>query len=101
MLFAVPEKKAILNLRLDPDVREQFAIAAKLRGASMSGLLHQFIIRTIKEEKAEAPQAFGKLAPVVARIGPDTAKAEIQKDLDKGLPYGTINLGKKGKRKTG
>jgi hypothetical protein len=47
-----------LNLRLDPAVRDQFAIAAKLRGASMSGLLHQFIVRTIREEKAEAPQAF-------------------------------------------
>lgn len=58
MLVAMPEKKAILNLRLDPETRNQFAIAAKLRGASMSGLLHQFIVRTIREEKAEAPQAF-------------------------------------------
>lgn len=58
MLTLVADKKAILNLRLDPGVREEFAIAAKLRGASMSGLLHQFIVRTIREEKAEMPQAF-------------------------------------------
>jgi antitoxin component of RelBE/YafQ-DinJ toxin-antitoxin module len=58
MLAAMAEKKAILNLRLDPKVRDEFATAAKLRGASMSGLIHQFIVKTIREEKAEAPQAF-------------------------------------------
>lgn len=58
MLFGVALKKAILNLRLNPKVRDEFAIAAELRGASMSGLLHQFIVRTIREEKDLAPQAF-------------------------------------------
>lgn len=58
MLFFVAIKKAILNLRLRPDVRDEFAIAAELRGASMSGLLHQFIVRTIREEKELSPQAF-------------------------------------------
>jgi hypothetical protein len=54
------EKKAILNLRLRPEVRDEFAIAADLRGASMSGLLHQFIVKTIREEKELSPQAFPK-----------------------------------------
>jgi uncharacterized protein (DUF1778 family) len=58
MLSAVAEKKAILNLRLKPEVRDEFAIAADLRGASMSSLIHQFIVRTIREEKEIAPQAF-------------------------------------------
>jgi hypothetical protein len=66
MLIAMAEKKAILNLRLDPKVRDQFAVAAKLRGASMSGLIHQFIIRTIREEQAEMPEAFGKTKGVRA-----------------------------------
>lgn len=70
MLIAMAEKKAILNLRVDPEVLKNFKIAAKLRGASMSGLIHQYIVRTIREEKADSPQAFGKLAPVVASIGP-------------------------------
>lgn len=63
MLVPMPEKKAILNLRLDPLVRDQFAIAAKLRGASMSGLIHQFIVRTIREEKSDSPQAFAGSIP--------------------------------------
>lgn len=58
MLMRVAMKKAILNLRLRPEVREEFAVAAELRGASMSGLLHQFIVRTIREEKEAAPHAF-------------------------------------------
>lgn len=60
MLIIMPVKKAILNLRLKPEVRDEFAIAAELRGASMSSLLHQFIVRTIREEKDAAPYAFTK-----------------------------------------
>jgi hypothetical protein len=58
MLTFVATKNAILNLRLKPEVRDQFAIVAELRGASMSGLLHQFIVRSIREEKELAPQSF-------------------------------------------
>jgi hypothetical protein len=58
-------KKAILNLRLKPEIRDEFAIAAELRGASMSGLLHQFIVRTIREEKEQSPQSFKKAEPTV------------------------------------
>ena len=58
MLMMVPIKKSILNLRLNPQTRDEFAIAAELRGASMSGLLHQFIVRTIREEKDVSPQSF-------------------------------------------
>jgi antitoxin component of RelBE/YafQ-DinJ toxin-antitoxin module len=72
MLIGMAEKKAILNLRIEPSVLAEFKLAAKLRGASMSGLLHQFIARTIREEKAEMPHEFrvlrvrkanGKIAP--------------------------------------
>lgn len=58
MLMGMVEKRVILNLRLSPEVRDQFAIASKLRGASMSGLIHQFIVRTIREEKELSPQSF-------------------------------------------
>lgn len=96
MLDAMPEKKAILNLRLDPATRDEFAVAAKLRGASMSGLIHQFIVRTIREEKAEAPQAFTTrgvraaevhLAPVVATIGSPKVDddAELRRQIQRGI----------------
>lgn len=64
MLVCVPDKKAILNLRVKPEVRDEFAIAAELRGASMSGLIHQFIVRTIREEKEISPNAFHSVKPV-------------------------------------
>lgn len=65
MLVSVAVKKAILNLRLRPEVRDEFAVAADLRGASMSSLLHQFIVRTIREEKELSPQSFIKSEPTV------------------------------------
>src|SRR5262249_45554288 len=40
--------KVLINLKLDPWEREEFRLACKLRGASMSGLLHQYIVQTIR-----------------------------------------------------
>lgn len=54
-------KEVLINIRLKPDTREEFRIAAELRGATMSGLLHQFIVRTIREEKERDPEAFANL----------------------------------------
>jgi hypothetical protein len=51
-------KEVLINIRLKPETREEFRIAAELRGASMSGLLHQFIVKTIREEKERDPQSF-------------------------------------------
>lgn len=89
------DKKAILNLRLRPEIRDEFAIAAELRGASMSGLLHQFIVRTIREEKEHSPQSFAKnerqvnetnqreKGKVVAHIGSGRpTKAEVQRMIE-------------------
>lgn len=96
MLFGM-DKKAILNLRLRPEVRDEFAIAAELRGASMSGLLHQFIVRTIREEKEQSPQSFVKSehavnGKIVGRIEPghrsasqkEMSKEEIRREFEQG-----------------
>lgn len=72
MLYFVADKKAIVNLRVRPEVRDQFAIAAELRGASMSGLLHQFIVRTIREERDLNPAAFGQISAVSRTISTST-----------------------------
>ena len=48
----------MINVRLTPSVHEAFKIACDLRGVSMSSLLHQFIVRTIREEKEREPSAF-------------------------------------------
>jgi hypothetical protein len=54
-------KEVLINIRLKPETREEFRISAELRGATMSGLLHQFIVRTIREEKERDPKAFANL----------------------------------------
>lgn len=51
-------KDKMINVRLSPTVHDQFKIACELRGVSMSSLLHQFIVRVIREEKNMDPDAF-------------------------------------------
>jgi hypothetical protein len=53
-------KEINLNIRVRRGVREDFKIVADLRGASMSSLVHQFIIKCIREEKKISSEAFGK-----------------------------------------
>lgn len=59
--MAGKNKEVLINIRLKPETREEFRISAELRGGTMSGLLHQFIVRTIREEKERDPKAFSKL----------------------------------------
>jgi hypothetical protein len=62
--MAGKNKEVLINIRLKPETREEFRISAELRGATMSGLLHQFIVRTIREEKERDPEAFASLQGV-------------------------------------
>jgi antitoxin component of RelBE/YafQ-DinJ toxin-antitoxin module len=64
LVFVVSPKEKMINVRLTPAVHDQFKVACDLRGVSMSSLLHQFIVRTIREEKTLEPDAFEqKLEP--------------------------------------
>lgn len=56
-LVASPKVKMI-NVRLKPETHDEFKIACELRGGSMSSIMHQFIVRTIREEKERDPRAF-------------------------------------------
>lgn len=51
-------KEALINLRVRPEVRDNFRVAADMRGSTMSGLLHQYIIRVIREEMENSPREF-------------------------------------------
>lgn len=89
-LYNVATKKEVLvTIRIAENVRDEFKMAAELRGSTMSGLMHQFIIRTIREEKQQQPQAFAPkhLAPVVARIEP-AKKTALCATQCKGLASG-------------
>jgi antitoxin component of RelBE/YafQ-DinJ toxin-antitoxin module len=55
--FQMP-KAAYIQIRISEQIKADLQIAAELRGASMSGLLHQFIVQTIREEKELSPEAF-------------------------------------------
>jgi len=89
MLLLVPKEK-LVNVRLTPKTHEEFKIACELRGASMSSLLHQFIVRTIREEKDMSPHSFVTERSVNGkRLAPNSAK---------GMP---IKIEKQPRRKAG
>jgi hypothetical protein len=57
-------KKKLLTVRVAPEILAEFAIVAELRETSMSTLVHQFVTKTIREEKENHPEAFKtKLRP--------------------------------------
>lgn len=84
-MMASPKVKMI-NVRLTPEVHDAFKIACDLRGASMSSLLHQFVVRTIREEREREPNAFAtkQKGEVIAHIGSE--KAEIRRQFEQGMP---------------
>lgn len=51
-------KDAFLQIRIREDVKEELAVLAELRGLSMSALINSLIVRAIREEKMESPEAF-------------------------------------------
>src|SRR4051794_1995788 len=58
-------KQKLLTVRIDPVDLDDFAIAAELKGATMSGLVHQFVRKTIREEKERDPKAFSPTQPAI------------------------------------
>lgn len=79
-LMASP-KVRMINVRLTPQMHEAFKIACELRGASMSSSLHQFIVRTIREEKDREPQAFRETVAGKQLATSSTHKTRIQKSV--------------------
>lgn len=65
-LYNVMSKEVLLTIRTRPEIREEFKKVAELRGATMSTLIHQFMVSLIREEKDREPGVFekaNKLAP--------------------------------------
>lgn len=57
-LYSVKTKEKLMNIKMNPQTHREFKLAAELRGATMSSLIHQFIVRIIREEKDRYPIAF-------------------------------------------
>lgn len=73
-LYIVMTKKVILNLRIKPEIRDEFNAVAELRGSSMSGLLHQFIVKSIREEKTQDLGGFNLILEKVIAEKPNEEK---------------------------
>lgn len=57
-MFIAVSRNSMINVRLADQTHEDFKTVAELRGASMSTLLHQFIVKAIREEKEISPKSF-------------------------------------------
>lgn len=60
---------------MKPEIIEEFAIAADLRGQTMSALIYQFVLKTIREEKEREPQAFPGYKAETPVVTPDKQTA--------------------------
>jgi antitoxin component of RelBE/YafQ-DinJ toxin-antitoxin module len=78
-------KNVLLNLKISEEVRDEFKRVAELRGSTMSGLIHQFIYKTIREEKQQNPDAFTKRELKKKETNSDTLSFE-QQAIGKELP---------------
>lgn len=86
--FVASPKAKMVNVRLTPIVHDQFKIACDLRGVSMSSLLHQFIVRTIREERELDPKAFEIVTkPIKGELTDETADGH-ERDKNKGKKTG-------------
>lgn len=65
------KKEVRINLKINPRLREEFQAAAHLRGASMSSLLHQHIVKIVREEKERSIDEFNRALEFVRAAGPD------------------------------
>ena len=75
------KKEKLLTVRITDDRMKEFKTVAELRGASMSTLVHQFIVGAIREERERAPQRFERRG--VERHGARSEAARpTQADLD-------------------
>lgn len=55
------KKESNLNIRITPQLREEARIAAELRGLSVSALVHQYLVKVVREEKERSPAAFTEI----------------------------------------
>ena len=73
-------KETRLNLRITEMLREDIEALAAYHGLSMSSYAHSLLVKSVRREKDEQPEAFATqspqrhLAPVVAHIGSPRAE---------------------------
>jgi hypothetical protein len=73
-------KTRMLTCKVSPVTYKEYQVATKLKGGTMAGLIHMFVIRTIDEQRDSKPEAF-------------------QKAMHAGLPVKTLKLKRGSKQK--
>lgn len=58
--FLMSKKEVRINARASEQTVHDLKIAARLRGLTVSSLVNLLVVKTIREEKAIAPEAFGQ-----------------------------------------
>jgi hypothetical protein len=96
--MAEQTKEKLITVRVAEDKHAEFKIAAELRGATMSSLIHQYIFQVIREEKRQHPEAFAHLDTDAGKeTQPPTPKViqskprkrdKIDEAIDAALAYG-------------
>ena len=71
-------KNVRFNVRVSPQVREEFQAAARLRGATASSLVHQFMVKVIREEKERNPKEFARALAEVQAKGAQNLKVSLR-----------------------
>ena len=99
-LYIVATKEVLVTVRIAPEVRDQFKRAAELRGSTMSGLMHQFIVRTIREEREIEPRAFKRVPDKAHKEEPDFQKGVRVGATGEKMPLGNAQPAQQLKRKT-
>ena len=51
-------KTKLVNFRVSEELKTDFEVAAKLRGAGLSNLIHQYLVKVVREEKERDLKAF-------------------------------------------
>ena len=73
MLLTMPRTKTkMLTVKVSPLVAKEFMAASKSRGGTMAGLIHMFVVRTIKEERDSNPEGFRKALESGVRVASKT-----------------------------
>jgi len=62
-------ENVLLNVQVPKTVRDEFKIVATNRGTTMSALVYQFVLKTIREEKAIRPETFPDYDPPPFIVG--------------------------------
>jgi hypothetical protein len=80
----------MFNLKVRPDLHEEFKVAASLDGLDMSNMVRQFMIRTVREAKSRDAAKFEEI--LTQERAKDAEQSYTIQETTKGQTYDTAYL---------